>query len=344
MKPSLGLYLVAIIAGMLVAVPEATASSRNVDCDKDDSLTKVLASSIGSAATLEINLLGTCYENVTINRDRVRILGDGNTTVVGRFRVFGSDNVFFRDLTITGPGNGLTILNSRVRVIDVRITGNEGTGILLDESASIQMNGGEVSANAASGVYLTGSHAKFSDAQVIGNSGSGIAATSGSTVQIEGGSVSNNEVHGIDMMFNSALSLWGTELSNNGTVEGYGAHFSHGSSGELHFATITANSGEGVEAFANSAISINGGHIFENDHHGVSLGLDTVAELNDVQIYGNVGHGAFLWAASGLFVSGNTNIPPNNAGWSVQCDGKKSSVRVHDPATVAAIDCSEPDF
>lgn len=344
MKKSAGFSLFAVIVALLVTVPEATASSKHVDCDRGGSLAKVLNSDVGSAAWLEINLLGTCYENATINRDRVRILGDGNTTIVGRIRVFGSDNVSFRNLTITGPGDGLTIFNSRVRLIDVRITANEGTGILLDEGASIQMNGGEVSANAASGVHLTGSFAKFSDTQVMANSGSGISATTGAKVRIEGGSVTNNAVHGIDMMFNSALSLWGTELSSNGSTEGYGAHFGHGSSGEIHFATITANAGEGVEAFANSVISIDGGLISGNHHHGVSLGLHSVADLTDVQIYDNAGHGAFLWAASGLFVAGTTNIPPNNAGWSIQCDGKESSVRVHDPATVAAIDCSDEDF
>lgn len=344
MKRRFGLYLAVTVVSLLIAAPGTAAKPGTVNCDKNDSLAKALASGAGSAETLVINVVGTCYESVTINRDRVRIVGDGNTTIVGRIRVFGSDNVQFASLAITGTDNGLTIRNSRVRLIDVRITGNEGVGIDLDESASIQMNGGEVSDNAGTGVSLTGSYARFSDTQVTGNSGSGIGATGASTVQISGGAVSNNDGHGIDMMYSSALSLWGTELSGNGAVEGYGAHFGFGSSGDLNFATITANSGEGVEAFANSVVSINGGFVFGNDHHGVSLGLDSVGNLIDVQIYDNAAQGALLWAGSSLFISGDTNIPPNGAGWSVQCDGKESSLQVHDPATVAAVDCPDPDF
>ena len=344
MKQRFGLYLAVTVVSLLIASPDAAAKPGTVDCDRNGSLAKALESSVGSAETLVINLVGTCYESVTINRDRVRIIGDGNTAIVGRIRVFGSDNVQFDNLAITGTDHGLTIRNSRVRLIDVRITGNEGDGIELAESATIQMNGGEVSNNAGTGVSLTGSYARLSDTQVTGNAGSGIGANSASTVQIYGGVVSNNDGHGIDMMFNSALSLWDTEISSNGSTEGYGVHFGFGSSGEIHFATITANSGEGVEAFSNSTVHINGGQIYGNDHHGVSLGLRSVGDLTDVQIYGNVGQGAALWAGSGLFVSGASNIPPNNAGWSVQCDGKESSVQVHAPAAVPAIDCPDPDF
>jgi hypothetical protein len=238
MKKKFGLYLAVTVASLLSAAPDAAAKPGTVDCDKNGSLAKALSSSVGSAETLVINLVGTCYESVTINRDRVSIVGDGGTEIVGRIRVFGSDNVQFFNLAITGTDSGLTIRNSRVRLIDVRVTGNEGVGIALDESASIQMNGGEVSNNAGTGVSLRGSYARFSD----------------------------------------------------------------------------------------------------------TPGLQSVADLTDVQIYGNVGQGAALWAGSGLFVSGTSNIPASGAGWSVQCDGKESSVRVHAPATVAAVDCSDPDF
>jgi len=344
MKASICRYILAVAVGFTLPTSLAFAGTRNVDCDAGGSIEKALRTGIGSADMLEIKLTGACYEDLAINRLRVRILGDGDASIVGNIRVLGPNDVLFRDLTITGPGGGLTVFNSRVRLIDVRITTNEGPGIMLDEGGAIRMTRGEVSANAGPGVFMTGSYAKLTDTRVIGNSGTGIGATGGSTLHIEGGAVSGNGVHGIDMMFSSSLSLWGTELSDNGIVEGYGAHFSHGSSGEIHFATITGNSGEGVEAFANSAIHINGGSIVGNDHHGVSLGLDSTADLVDVQILGNVGHGVFLWAASGLFIGGNSNIPPNNSSWSVGCDGKESSLMVDAPAYVPAIDCPDPEF
>jgi len=345
MKPNLRKHLVAILAGLLIAIPQAAASARNVDCDNGDSLANALTSGLGSAATLEINLIGTCHGDFTINRDRVRVLGDHNASIVGSIRVFGSDNVAFRDLTITGPGDGLLIFNSRVRLIDVRVTANEGTGISLDESGALQMTRGEVNANAEFGVQARGSHAKFFDTQIVGNSAIGIRATGGSSLHIEGGAVSNSGIHGIEMMFNSALFLWHTELSNNGAVEGYGAMLTMGSSGELHFATIKENSGEGVEAIGNSAVEINGGVIHSNLHHGVSLGLGSVADLvGGVQIFGNGADGVFLDAASGLWVRDNSSIPPNGSGWSVGCNGDESSVAVFDPAFVPAIGCTDPDF
>ncbi|MDH4073923.1 MAG: right-handed parallel beta-helix repeat-containing protein, partial [Gammaproteobacteria bacterium] len=250
----------------------------------------------------------------------------------------------FSDLTITGPGDGLLIHNSRVRLFDVRLIGNEGAGVSLDQGGALWMNGGEVSANAATGAQIRGSYAKFLNTQVTGNSGSGISATGRATVHLEGGAVSHNDAHGIDTTFSSALFLSGTELSKNGAVGGYGAYFGHGSSGEMQSVTITENGGEGVEAYANSSVSINGGSIFANDHNGVSLGFGSVATLRDVQISANIATGVTLWAGSGLFVYGDSDIPPNGSGWSVDCDGKESSLRVHDAASVPAINCSDPEF
>ena len=339
MKTSLSKYLFAAAACLMMMTTLAFAGPRNVDCGAGDSLQEALESGLGSAKLLEISLFGTCYEDLVINRDGVRISGDGDSTIVGYIRVFASDHVLFRDLTITGPGDGLNIYNSRVRLINVRVTENEGNGINLQESGAIQVRGGEISHNEGSfGALIRGSYATFYFTQISENVENGLGATDGATVLITGGAVNENGVHGVQATVNSAFSIEGTDVSNNGE---YGVFLDLASSGTIVDANIQENSGEGVEAVANSAVNIHGGSISDNGHHGLSLILHSVARLFETQIYSNGGHGAFLAADAGLFVEAGTNIPPNDAGWSVECADEESSVMISEYAAVVAVNCTE---
>jgi hypothetical protein len=59
----------------------------------------------------EMQLLGTCNETFSFSRDNVTITGDGNTVIVGHIRIFSSHQVILSNLSVTGPGPGVTIFN-----------------------------------------------------------------------------------------------------------------------------------------------------------------------------------------------------------------------------------------
>ena len=339
MKILLSKSLLAVAAGLMLLTSQAVAGPRSVDCDAGDSLQKALESSKGSANKLEIDLFGTCYENIDINRDGVEIFGDGESRIVGMVRVFASDRVFLRDLTITGPGDGLRILNSRVRLIGVDVTDNEGIGIYLRASGSVAVRGGEISLNQGPfGVLVRGSYAAFTSTQVSNNTQNGLGATDGSTLLISGGAVTDNGVHGVQATVNSALSIDNSSVSNN---DAYGVFLDLASSGTILNTVIQENSGEGVEAVANSAVTISGGSIANNGHHGVSLIFHSTARLADVPIFSNNGSGAYLDLDSGLMIDPGTDIPPNATGWSVECADEESSAMISDNASVVAVNCTD---
>ena len=116
-------------ASLALSAPMAFAGPRAVDCDKGQSLQKAIDAGAGSAKVIEITVVGTCYEDIRIGRRGVRIYGDGLTTIDGRIRVFNSNSIEIRDLTITGPMEGLRLVNSRARLFNVHIVDNESTGI-----------------------------------------------------------------------------------------------------------------------------------------------------------------------------------------------------------------------
>ena len=72
---------------LVLAISTAFAGPRVVNCDEGDSLEDALLSGQGSAKELEITLIGSCYESFTISRDRVVIMGDGNTMIYGQIRI-----------------------------------------------------------------------------------------------------------------------------------------------------------------------------------------------------------------------------------------------------------------
>ena len=88
MKISLSRYLAATAACLTLSAAGAFANPYVVNCDEGDLLQDALGKAAGSAKLIEINVYGTCYEDLSFSRDDVRIYGDGNTTIVGTARFF----------------------------------------------------------------------------------------------------------------------------------------------------------------------------------------------------------------------------------------------------------------
>ena len=339
MKLTLTRRVVAIGVGLILAATSAHAGVRVVNCDEGDSLQKAIDAGAGSAKAIEIEVYGTCEEDIRIYRDGVSIVGDGAATIDGDARLYNADRTTFEYLNLTGSGGGLTVVNSRARLQSVNVFDNARHGIAVSQNGTLVCITCRIEHNTEDGVVLNNGMARLRSNSIIEhNGGNGIMVTNNGFLELDGGSVTDNGVHGVQATVNSALSIDGSNVSNNNA---YGVLLDLASSGTILNTTIQDNSGEGVEAVANSAVTISGGSIASNGHHGVSLIFHSTARLADVPIFNNNGSGAYLDLDSGLMIDPGTYIPPNATGWSVECADEESSAAISDDASIAAVSCTD---
>ena len=336
MKLTLTRRVVAIAAGLILAATSAHAGVRVVNCDEGDSLQNAIDAGAGSAKVIEIELYGTCEEDIRINRDGVAIVGDGATVIDGDVRLYNADGTVFEDLNLTG--SGLRVVHSRARLRFVNIFGNEGYGVSVLQNGMLVCINCRIEYNTAEGVVLDNGSARLRNTIVEHNGGNGIMVTNNGFLRLEGGGVADNGVHGVQATVSSALSIDGSIVSDN---DAYGVFLDLASSGTISNTVIQENSGEGLEAVANSAVTISGGSIGSNGHHGVSLIFHSTARLADVEIFDNNGSGVYLDLDSGLMIDPGTDIPPNATGWAVECADQESSAIISNYANVVAVNCTD---
>lgn len=336
------------ILAMMFAIPislvalasEALAIERDVNCDAGDTIMKALDIGKGSADVLVLFVAGTCEELVTINRDRVNIEGTDGATIIGRVRIFGPSNVVLRNLTITGPAEGILALGGRTRIIDVNVMQNQGIGVAGRDGATIRINRGQIVDNYDGGLHLQASSARVADVLIAGHGGSGITADQRSSVEVLGGQVIDNEI-GVGINGNSSLSLDGTEVVDN---REFGVLLSGNSYGSLSGATVTGNGRQGVELGFNSSADIVEGTISGNGENGIYAAFHSMVGVVGTEIAGNGHHGLSLVNDAGLVVYGDTHIGANNSGLAVVCVGDEASLEVQPPAVVGPVACSHEQF
>jgi len=333
--------LLAAVCFTLIA-PQALAGSRVVNCDDGGSLQKAIDSGAGSAKPIDIQLTGTCYENVTISRDLVSINGDGLTTIYGQVRLFGAAQIVFRNLTITGPGFGIRAANSRVRLLGVGIIGNDDSGIFATESSSVRLSNSVISGNHGPyGVHLDYSSANLVDTEVSGNESDGIGVFHNASLLTQGGSITGNNSLGIFVRMNSTANLDRTHVSGNGA---YGLLLDMASAGEFREVHLNENAVHGFELSGNSVLNFTGGMIGRNGEHGGWVLDHSVLRLFDTQVNDNIGHGIIIGRDGGVTVVGNTEISNNTEYFQVLCQGKEASIEIDPSANVYPIECPDPDF
>jgi len=316
---------------------------RVVNCDKGESLQKALESAAGSAAPLEIQLLGTCHENVEFSRDRVTITGDGNTTIVGGLRLFGSDQVNFADLNITGPGWGIAVYNGRVRFTRVNVLANEDNGVYGRHGATLMFRDSQIIDNQGeSGVLLEHSQLILINSQVNGNWGTGVTASQNSSVSLRNTTVHANAGSGIHVKMGSVIEALGSHIWGNGAV---GVYMRTGSSGEVHDSAINANQQQGLEVSGNSTLDVYGGMVGWNGMHGVWVSEHAFLRLIDAAVSYNLGHGLVIGRDGGVILEGSTVISDNtDENFQTVCQGKEASIDVGEVADAGLMDCPDPGF
>lgn len=333
-----------LATGLILVSADLLAGVRVVNCDKGDSLQKAIQSGAGSAAPLEIQLLGTCHETFTFTRDRVTINGDGNTTIDGSIRIQASNQVEFNDLTFTGPGSGVSVFSGgRTRLVRVNVTGNGNGGVAMRQRASVIIVDSRVNGNqGASGVLVEDSFLLINRSEVIGNGGTGIVANLNSSVRLGDTTIHANQGDGILASTGSTVQVENSHIWEN---QGVGISMRSGSAGEIHDSAINANGQRGLEVAGNSSLDVYGGMVGWNGEHGVWLTEHSFLKFFDAQVSYNLGHGLVIVRDAGAVLEGNSWIDDNtDASFQIACQGKEASIEVVPPAHTGAMDCIDADF
>lgn len=331
-----------LAAGLLLISANTLAGARVVNCDNGGSLQSAIESGAGSAARLEIQLLGTCHETFDFSRDRVSIIGDGNTTIVGSIRMFASDQVSFTDLTITGSGPGISLFDGRARLTRVNISGNDGVGVRGNQGAVIMFRDNSRINDNNGGVSLEHSYLLLINSEVNWNRGDGIVARMNSSVSLRNTTVHGNHGSGVFANVNSVVGAFNSHIDGNG---GIGIFLRSGSSGEAHDCTINTNGQQGLHLTGKSTMDVYHGMVDGNHNQGVIVTEHSFGRFIDAQVRDNHGHGLIIGRDGGVVLEGNSRIEGNtDENFQVICQGKEASIDIMPPSFADPLECIDPDF
>ena len=216
---------------LLLLLPAAAdAATRSIDCDAGDSIGKAL-SAVQPGDTVLVN--GTCNENLIVQQEvsSVTLDGQGRATINGggdktHTVIVRGKRIVIKGFTVTGGRDGIhlaggsadiadTVIrnvglngvfvdhNGFMRLLDSRIEGNRGAGIVLNENSVARIG------------FIIG-RGKSSPNTITGNALDGIVVQRSSTAWIAGVTIAGNKGNGITVDRNSQATLGGNTLDGNG--------------------------------------------------------------------------------------------------------------------------------
>lgn len=343
MKIKLGIAPLMAIVGLALVFSAAVAGEITVNCDKGGSVQKAIDAGAGSAARRTIYVTGFCTEDLLITRDQISVLGDGNTMIDGRIVVRGAHGVTIRDLTVTGPNDGLRARTSRVFMTNVHFTANDGYGILVSGGGAISLRDGSIAHNTGGiGLLVTNGQANLNNTEVFSNQDDGIVVSANGSLFMDGGSVhSHDSGTGIIAKQSASVELGGTNVSGNLFA---GVAVSMGSVAAIYDSTISYNTDIGLILSENSSVEVGGGELAHNGVYGALAGSHSVLKLIDTQVYDNHAHGVVVETDGALFIDGTTVVDGNWADDEIECRGKEASMEIGPDAFVSSWACIDPDF
>ncbi len=332
-----------VIVGLAMVFGPAAAREISVNCDKGNSVQKAIDAGAGSAAGKTIYVTGFCTEDLLITRDHISLLGDGNTMINGRIVVRGAHGVAIRDLTVTGPNDGLRARTARVFMTNVHFIANDGYGALVSGGAAIVLRNGSIAHNTGGiGLLVTNGQAGLNNTEVFSNQNDGIVVSANGSLSMNGGSVHSHESGtGIIAKQSSSVELGGTNVSGNLFA---GVAVSMGSAAAIYDSTINYNTEIGLILSENSSVEVGGGELAHNGIDGALAGSHSVLKLIDTQVYDNHAHGVVVETDGGLFIDGTTVVDGNWADDEIECRGKEASMEIGPDAYVSSWACIDPDF
>ena len=214
--------------------------------------------------------------------------------------------------TIQNNGiNGLMLYAAQAAVMNSELSVNAGSGIKLDGNSTLDISGGTISANGASGIYAQRSDANIRGTHITGNGTDltlienlrrGVSGLQ-STLEIRDSYIMNNTGRGIAAEIGSTLDVGSTVVRGNGH--------------------------EGVLIYGGSSGHLTGGTFSGNNLDGVSVGVNSTAQIVDgATIMNNARNGITLFAGSKLWVFNLITIGAN-AQYGLACgDGESSAADV----------------
>jgi hypothetical protein len=312
---------------------------------------------------LTVNIIGTCKESVTINRDNVTLNasapGAGIQAAPGGNALSLNDarRINLNQLTLTGGNNTLSASNGSVFSGDqLHINGASNEGVTVAFGSSGQLGNSVVNNAGRDGVSAyNGGSISVSGGTISNSGGYGVKAAMGGTASLGGGLVvSHSAFIGVDASFAGSIQITGnTTVETSGGAGVYseqgGAIFLNGVGGPLliennaqqgivadsngsvavsNGTRVTGNSGGGITAFSSSALSMQNSFVENNSGDGVYLSNASSAQIKGSTISGNTGDGIHLSDTSvGQSFGGNTVT--SNGGWGVFCDSAPSVAVIH---------------
>ena len=346
MKLTQRMILSGVVAVLLLIAAPANAAVRAVNCDEGDSLQAAIDAGAGSAKFIEIELSGNCEEDISISRDGVTIIGDDNATITGLVRLFSADNIYLENVKLTGPSDGLRVVNGRARLRNVHIVGNDDSGVFVSQGGAVSLFGCIVENNGNDGIILNNASSRIRFTTVQDNGANGILVINNGSLVFDSGDINYHENgNGIHAVNGASINVAETHIGWNNPS---GIVLNLGSSGMVDGSYANANAQVGVVLQGNSSLEMNGGMMSWNGLYGAHIRAHSMLTVEDILIEGNAAHGVVVETDSALFALGQSYIQYNTPGDMVQieCRDKESSIAIDGSVVIypPAVNCPDPDF
>lgn len=343
------------------ALPPAHAGTLvfSVDCSAGETIAAALARG-DERKPLVLNISGTCYEAVSIVRDKVTLQGNPRASIsplsstVRAVDISASD-VRLINLDVVGGNLGIAF-NGTARAVasNCTVQDTQGDGIRLF-SGDARIMSTRVERAGGNGISLQrrSSLALSNDSAVVDSRADGIYVNQDSIVNVTGSSISSNGLHGIELDNGSVAIVSGSQLQDNGAdpdAGGAGIALAQSRAAIGSGNTISGNDGDGVLVLAGGSASVDGNVITGNAQNGVMgyLGPTVVMHGNEIrnngasgvgcrshctvqigagaQIEGNGSDGIVLMLGSVLIIEETGATSLDNNYWGLWCGDDQSRV------------------
>jgi hypothetical protein len=269
MKRRASVFTLFLLVALSAASQYAQAVSLRVDCDKHDSISKVLhlLAKANPQGPNRVTVSGSCEGNLVIkSMDRLTLITLTGASITDRSNgtlavvdIEDSQKVTLQGFTINGGAQGILCSTASLCYLTgntIQGPGHFGVNVLKGSRAFLESN---VIQNWGRGAFITGAQVFSSNDVFQGNGGSGIAALVGSYFEslnstfdnngdgieaagvmvLDGGTVSGNSRIGVRMLGGNVV-FQGPTITGNG---GVGVHLEDGAFAGFLAANITGNLG-----------------------------------------------------------------------------------------------------
>jgi Right handed beta helix region len=269
MKRRASVFTLFLLVALSAASQYAQAVSLRVDCDKHDSISKVLhlLAKANPQGPNRVTVSGSCEGNLVIkSMDRLTLITLTGASITDRSNgtlavvdIEDSQKVTLQGFTINGGAQGILCSTASLCYLTgntIQGPGHFGVNVLKGSRAFLESN---VIQNWGRGAFITGAQVFSSNDVFQGNGGSGIAALVGSYFEslnstfdnngdgieaagvmvLNGGTVSGNSRIGVRMLGGNVV-FQGPTITGNG---GVGVHLEDGAFAGFLAANITGNLG-----------------------------------------------------------------------------------------------------